>query len=151
MKPTIISISTFILMVSCLSHKATQKTIDLSSESKRKQVSVATQWFYQLREYDSSRVVWHFRTDAPFIYHPDTGLRAQNGDLLLAMQSAYWRHFVQDSNDSITYVADSQQRQEEQVILSERRPNSRKMISWIAGILLLLGGLWGVLKYGARK
>ena len=150
MKLTIIFISIVILTASCFSHSAKQRTIGSFSDSKRKEVSVAAQWFSQLQEYDSSHVVWQFRTAAPFTYHPDSGLRAQNGDLLIAMQSAHWRHLAQDSNSKATYVSDSQQRKEEQVTISERRPNSRKTAWWIAGILLLLGGLCIVSKYGVR-
>lgn len=147
MKPTIILISSFLLTVSCLSHKATQKTIDSSSDVKRKDISVATQWLSQLEVHDSSRVVWQFRTDAPFAYHPNTGLHAEKGDLLLTMQSAHWRHFIKDSNNRTIYVEDSQQQHEEQVTMSERRPNTRKAAWWIVGILLLVGGLYIVWKY----
>lgn len=147
MKTTIILLSVFLLTASCLSRKTTQKMTDLSSASQREEVFNASQWLYQLQEYDSNHVAWRFLTDAPFSYHPDTGLRAQRGDLLFSMESARWRHMTKDSNDKAIYVTAFQESHEDQTILSERRPDSQKTRWWIVGILLVIGGWYLVRKY----
>lgn len=142
MKTTTILLSVFLLTTSCLSRKTTQKVTDLSSASQRDEVFNRSQWLYQLQEHDSNHVTWHFRTDAPFSYDPDTGLHAQRGDLMFSMQSAHWRRLINESNDTATHITDRQQWHEDRTTISERRPDRRKTGWWIAGILLVIGGYY---------
>lgn len=113
---------------------------DLSSTSKKEKVFNTSQWLYQLQEHDSNHVTWHFQTDAPFSYDPDTGLRAQRGDLVFSMQSTHWQRLIKERNDKATHITDRQKWHEDRTTISERRADRRKTGWWIAGIILVIGG-----------
>lgn len=94
---------------------------------------------YQLYTHDSNTILWHFKTDALFVYHPDTGLRAQQGDLWLSAQAVQWQYMAADSSYTQLKTTESQQEQKEKTVSTEKRPASQNNWLWIIGIVLLIG------------
>jgi len=142
MKTTLISITGILLTSSCLSHRATQKERDLFSMAKTTETLATNQWLHQLYTHDSNTIVWHFKTDAPFTYHPDTGLQAQQGDLWLSAQAVQWQYTVADSNYTKIETTESRQQHEEKTVRTERRPAGQNAWIWAVGIVMLIGVIY---------
>ena len=103
---------------------------------KEQQYSEQHQLLYTARQDTHSRL-WYFGTDSPFRFHPDSGLFARSGGLLL-----------QESEKRISkqlQVLAGKKAQEKQKEVN-RKNSSTKMLSlqhlWIAGSFLLLFLLW---------
>ncbi|NGM63409.1 hypothetical protein G5B30_15975 [Sphingobacterium sp. SGG-5] len=129
-------ILTTILLCSCRSVKQRSNSILHHDKATYQNKTSAQQWFWQQ---DSTSRYWSFRTDTTFYFHPDSGLYASGGTLLLR-EIRQRASGGQHTYDSSMYVIHENQQIAQQTF-SERV--YKRQYWWIA-IALVIGivGVW---------
>ncbi len=131
--------ATVLLLFSCCHGKKKMEQIQRDESSLKTEWDLSGQWQRHLMlSQDSGMLHWTFLSDSPFIFHPDSGLRANNG--LLALSEHYQRdRYVQQDSTTIRYhLTDSTQKRQASKQVEEHLRSPSRMIGWVLGAILLL-------------
>lgn len=98
--------NTSIILITAVSLLGCRTVKDHSEAYQRYETIEKRQSTLQWNQYDSTGLYWHFQSDSPFYYHPQSGLYGWGGRLIVGEKRV--QHRLWQLHDSAGYRMDEQ-------------------------------------------